>query len=130
MSKVFEYDGHIISCTIFTYNSKRFQDAHSSTLRQDRPDYTAIMWCWCSVASFMSNSLKSHGPWPARLLCPWNSPGKNAGFGCHDLFQGIFLTQGSNSCLLHLLNWKVGSLPLVSPGKSTVVTNHNKVALA
>ena len=35
---------------------------------------------------------------------------------CHFLLQGIFLTQGSNPrlCLLH---WKVGSLPLVPPGK-------------
>ena len=31
-----------------------------------------------------------------RLLCPWNSPGKNIGVGCHPLLQEIFLTQGSN----------------------------------
>ena len=31
-----------------------------------------------------------------RLLCPWDSPGKNTGGGCHFLLQGIFLTQGSN----------------------------------
>ena len=37
---------------------------------------------------------------PARLLCPWDSPGKNTGLACHALLQGIFLTQGSNSCLL------------------------------
>ena len=30
-----------------------------------------------------------------RLLCPWDSPGKNTGVGCHALPQGIFLTQGS-----------------------------------
>ena len=30
----------------------------------------------------------------ARLLCPWNFPGKNTGEGCHFLLQGIFLTQG------------------------------------
>ena len=36
-----------------------------------------------------------------RLLCPWNSPGKNTGMGCHYLLQGIFLTQGSNLGLLH-----------------------------
>ena len=28
------------------------------------------------------------------------SPGKNTGVGCHALLQGIFLTQGSNLCLL------------------------------
>ena len=39
---------------------------------------------------------------PARLLCAWNSPGKNPGLGCHFLLQRIFLTQGSNpkvSCI-------------------------------
>ena len=37
---------------------------------------------------------------PGRLLCPWDSPGKNTGVGCHFLLQGIFPTQGSNPCLL------------------------------
>ena len=30
-----------------------------------------------------------------------DSPGKNTGVGCHAPLQGMFLTQGSNSCLLH-----------------------------
>ena len=38
---------------------------------------------------------------------------KNTGVGCHFLLQGIFQTQGSNPCLLCLLHWQVGSLPLV-----------------
>ena len=33
---------------------------------------------------------------PARLLCPWDFPGKNTGVGCHSMLQGIFLTQVSN----------------------------------
>ena len=37
-----------------------------------------------------------------RLLCPWDSPGKNAGVGCHALLQGIFPTQRSNPHLLPL----------------------------
>ena len=32
--------------------------------------------------------------------------------GCHFLLQGIFLTQGSNLCLLSLLHWQKDSLPL------------------
>ena len=37
---------------------------------------------------------------------------------CHALLlQAIFLTQGWNPGLLHLLHWQVGSLPLVPPGK-------------
>ena len=38
---------------------------------------------------------------PPRRLCPWGSPGKNAGVGCHALLQGIFAMQGSNPGLLH-----------------------------
>ena len=53
----------------------------------------------------------------ARLLCPWDSPGKNTGVGSHFLPQGIFLTQGLNPSLLWLLHWQVGSLPLAPPGK-------------
>ena len=38
----------------------------------------------------MSNSLLIHGLQPARLLCPWGSPGKTTGVRCHFLHQGIF----------------------------------------
>ena len=38
---------------------------------------------------------------PARLLCPWNSSGKNPGMGCHSLLQEILPTQVSNPGLLH-----------------------------
>ena len=37
---------------------------------------------------------------PARLLCPWDFPGKTTGVGCHCLVQGTFLSQRSNLCLL------------------------------
>ena len=37
----------------------------------------------------------------ARLLCPWDFPGKNTGVGCHFLLQGIFPTQRLNPGLLH-----------------------------
>ena len=36
--------------------------------------------------------------------------------GCYFLLQGIFLTQGSNLCLLHLRHWQADSLPLYHPG--------------
>ena len=49
----------------------------------------------------MSDSLRPRGQQPIRFLCPWNSPGKSTGVGCHFLLQGIFLTQGFNSGLLH-----------------------------
>ena len=43
--------------------------------------------------------------------------------GCHFLFQGIFLIQGSNLHLLSLLHWQAGSLPLVTPGKPFRICN-------
>ena len=55
----------------------------------------------------VSDSLGPHGLQPTRLLCPWNSPGKNTGVGSHFLLPGIFLIQGSN---LHLLPWQAGSV--------------------
>ena len=36
-----------------------------------------------------------------RLLCPWDSPGKNTRVGCHALLQGIFPTQGLNPGVPH-----------------------------
>ena len=49
----------------------------------------------------MSLTLQSHGLWPARLLCSWDSPSKNTGVGHHSLLQGIVLTQGSNPSFPH-----------------------------
>ena len=53
----------------------------------------------------------------ARLLCPWDSPGKNTGVGCHALLQGVFPAQGSNQCPLCLLHLQTRSLPLGPPGE-------------
>ena len=55
----------------------------------------------CLVISVVSNSGRPHGPEPASLLCPWDSPSKNTSVGCHALVQGIFAIQGSNPGLLH-----------------------------
>ena len=49
----------------------------------------------------LPDSLWPHGLWPSRLLCPWDSPGRNTRVGSHALLQGIFPDQGSNPYLLH-----------------------------
>ena len=61
--------------------------------------------------------LSMHGLQPPRLLYPWNFAGKTTGVGCHFILQKIFLNQGSNPSLLHLLHWQADSLPLAPPGK-------------
>ena len=50
-------------------------------------------------------------------------PGKKTGVNCHALLQGIFVTQGSNLCLLCLLHWQVGSLPL-APSRKPYTHTH------
>ena len=57
--------------------------------------------CLSVLHSVVSNSLRPHGLQPTRLLCPWNSLGKSIGVDCHSFLQGIFLTQGLNTGLLH-----------------------------
>ena len=41
-------------------------------------------------------------PQAAKLLCPWDSPGKNIGVDSYSFLQGIFPTQKSNPGLLAL----------------------------
>ena len=40
----------------------------------------------------MSDSVRSHRWQPTRLPCPWDSPGKRTGVGCHCLLQGSNLS--------------------------------------
>ena len=70
-----------------------------------------FQWVVCShqVAKVLE---LSQGLWLTRLLCPWGSPGRNTGMGCHFLLQGIFPIQGLNLHLLRLLHWQLDPLPL------------------
>ena len=58
----------------------------------------------CLVFKSCPTLLRSHGLQPARLLCPWNFPGKITRMGCHFLLQRIFPTQGSEThiCLFFI----------------------------
>ena len=51
------------------------------------------------------DSLQPHGLEPAGLLCPLDSPSKNAGVGRHSLLRGVFSTQESKLGLLWLLHF-------------------------
>ena len=54
----------------------------------------------CALSHWVvSDPLWHRGLRPARLLCPWNSPGKNTEVGCYFLLQGIFPNQGSDPSL-------------------------------
>ena len=73
-------------------------------------------WVTRGAKTNMCDYLRPHVLQPSRLLCPWNSSGKNTREGCHALLQGIFLTQGSNPHVLHCRQsfylWATGGTPL------------------
>ena len=64
---------------------------------------------------------RSATPWTLapRLFCPWDSPVKNPGVGCHALLQGIFPAEGVNqvSCVAggSLLSEPPGKLHMLAP---------------
>ena len=56
---------------------------------------------WISSLLLPINGLRKQYFKTTRLLCPWNSPGKDTGVDSHSLLLGIFQSQGSNPGLLH-----------------------------
>ena len=91
-------------------------------------NWTELNWTECNTLIVSSFGIWSTStrcptlvtPWPAltRLLCPWNSPGKNSAVDSHSFLQGLFLTQGSNARFLCLLHWQVDCLPRSHLGSS------------
>ena len=74
------------------------------------PNHTLLYKGICAVLSrFNWVSLPPYRLEAARFLCPWGSPGKNIGMGCHALLQGYSQPTDGN----HI------SLPLVPPEKHT-----------
>ena len=64
---------------------------------------------WDVLLSSVAQSCLTGIPWAVthQAPCPWDSPGKNTGVGCHFLLQGIFLTQVSIPSFHH---WQADSL--------------------
>ena len=94
----------------------RFHQARLLELSRARMSYLLLFlsllqcpppeaWVWVClwwVVSVRAAFLRLHGLELVRLLCPWDSPGKNTGVGCH-AFQGIFLTLGLKLSLRQIL---------------------------
>ena len=98
---------------------ERAREPYKTKLREKKEmwrDRICKSMCACSA---VADSVRPRGLWPARLLHPWDSPGKTTGVGFHSPLQGIFPTQGLNMRLLCLLHWQAASLSLVPPGKPT-----------
>ena len=69
---------------------------------------------WRESHSLMSDSLRPHGLQPTRLLCSWDSPGKDIGMGGRSLSPGDLPDPGTEpgSPAMH-----ADSLPSETPGK-------------
>ena len=67
----------------------------------------------------MSDSVRPHRRQPTRLLCPWDSPGKNTGVGCYFLLQCRKVKVKSLSPVqLFVTPWTVAHQALLSIGFS------------
>ena len=113
---------------IYAYSSVTLFKGESKWLTNLCKENLKIYVCVCVFVCVLSCSIMFGSLWPhglqfARLLCPWNFPGKNIGVGCLFPLHGIFRTQGSNLCLLCVLHWQADSLPLSPPGKPPKYVN-------
>ena len=101
-------------CELVSYPGGKLISLHSFCIPLCRDGNRCVL-SHCSCVRLFATS------WTvaAGFLCPWHSPVKNTGVGCHALLQGIFPTKGEGTeptslCLLHC---QAGSLPLVPLGK-------------
>ena len=69
--------------------------------------WSKIYMCTCLHAKLLQScqTLQPYGLWPTRLLCPWDSPGKNTGVACHFLLQYEYIEDAKcNFLRRHLPN--------------------------
>ena len=122
-------DAEHLSCGYWPFIHLLWRNVYSNPVGKEMEKIGFLVHCWwefkmvcpwgnqmrvCEVSSVVSDSMQSSEP--ARLLCPWDCPGKNTRMGCHALPRGNLLTQGSNPHLLHLLHCS-GFFPTEPLGK-------------
>ena len=70
-----------------------------------------MLGCCCCLVAQLCLTLRPHELQSARLLCPWDIPGRNTGVGCISFFRRS--SRGLNPCLQH---WQADSWPLSHQG--------------
>ena len=70
-----------------------FRQEYWSELPYPSPVHESEKWKWSH--SVVSDSVRPHRRQPTRLPRPWDSPGKNAGVGCHFLLQCMIVKSES-----------------------------------
>ena len=96
-------------CTSTVYPQERKRFHGKAVLTMVAVGRATVYLCTCTQQFVRAKSLQPCptlcNPMdcsPARVPCPWHSPGENTGAGCQALLQGIFPTRGSNPHLLSL----------------------------
>ena len=106
-----------LSLSLYIYNRYKYASALS---------FFSCVWLFATLWTVAHQaSLPKEFPreiYPDNLLCPWgfSRQGYWSGWPCPP--QGIFLIQGLNPHLSHLLHWQAGSSPLAPPGKLIINT--------
>ena len=108
-----EHNGHYLFSdrvylmkNIILHNSQIHTHTHihtcTSILAENHFDKESMSLFYVWVASVVSDSAWPHRRQPTRLPCPWDSPGKNTGVGCHFILQCMQVKSESEvaqSCL-------------------------------
>ena len=97
-----------------SHNSNHYEDREG--LHPLSEQYCSPSWPSAAKLLVMSDFVRPHRQQPTRLCCPWESPGKNTGVGCHFLLQCMKVKSESEvaqSCLTHC-----NSMDCSPPGSS------------
>ena len=78
--------------------SKKINDSY---FWAEEMEFSKIYITFCLLVHLFTLYFATQWTVSPRFLCPWNSPGMNSGVGFHFPLQRIFLTQESNTDLLH-----------------------------
>ena len=72
--------GHTLPChTVISHQGRLLFQSHTESLFHQSAKLPAA----AAAKSLQSHSVWPHRRQPIRLPCPWDSPGKNTGVGCH-----------------------------------------------
>ena len=81
----------LTNCGVFQVRILEWVATSYSRVSSDPGSWTHILLlqrCCAKSLQYCPNSLQPYGLWPDTLFCPWDSPGNNAGVGCHALLRG------------------------------------------
>ena len=88
---------------------------------------TIVNNCCCYLAAKSSPTLlQLHGLHLARLLCPWDFPGKNSGGGCHFLLQRDLPNPGMEVASPALVGRLFTTEPLAKPTVNNALVHIQK----